>query len=104
MPRIVSFSRTIPSTNNIILEMTAAMDEDNKKGVCVQHVCILIQLPCVCFWVFYTVDSVYKPKSYFLFIYPINEGKGKLLYFINVCSKLLPILCQSELYQGIRKL
>ena len=53
------------------------MDEDNKKGVCVQHVCILIQLPCVCFWVFYTVDSVYKPKSYFLFIYPINEGIGK---------------------------
>ena len=71
------FSRTSPSTKNIILEMTADMGEDNKKGVCVQHVCILIQLPCVCFWVFYTVDSVYKPKSYFLFIYPINEGIGK---------------------------
>ena len=68
MPRIVSFSRTSPSTKNIILEMTEAMDEDNKIGVCVQHVCILIKLPCVCFWFFYTVVSGYKPKSYLLFI------------------------------------
>ena len=32
--------------------MTADMGEDNKKGDCVEHVCILIQWPRVCFWVF----------------------------------------------------
>ena len=26
--------------------MTADMGEDNKKGDCVQHVCILIKWPC----------------------------------------------------------